>query len=164
MITFSGSGWTGSGERRWKTTKTLKRVDVSLTKTPSRVEKYLNYRSPRAGGSQWYWKEAIRSWIPLVCRRTSEGERARRRCKCMPSWDQQGLLHQQCWLAGQGLEPVWEEAGHTNKTVRLFCFNESGHSSGIKWWTCGRTPNTESSTFVKVGPDGWKVCDGELRV
>lgn len=155
MITFSGSGWTGRGGRRWKTTKTLKKGWRVTHENVSRAEIYLNYRSPPAGGSQWYWKEAIRSWIPLLCRRTSEGEQARRRCKCRPSWGQQELRHRQWWLEGEGLEPVWEEAGHTKTTVRLYRLNEYHHLSKIKLCTCGKTPNSESCTFAKVGPDSW---------
>lgn len=155
MITFSGSGWTGGRGRKWITIKILKQVNVSLT---TWLETYLNYRSPQAGGSQWCWKEAICSLIPLVCRRTSEGERARRYCKCKSSWDQRGLPRHQRWLDGEGLEPVWEEARQTNKRAFTSPFIQARgnyeHMKDIR----------EPLTFVKVGPDSGKVCGGEPRV
>lgn len=133
-------------------------------KNASRAEIYLNYRSPQAGGSQWYWKEATHSWIPLVCRRTSEGEQARRHGKRRPSWDQQELLQHQCWLEGEPLEPVWEEAGHTNKTLRLFAFMTLVIQARLNDVNVGGKTNTER--YLCEG-GSWRLeglCWGAERV
>lgn len=75
--------------------------------------------SPLAEGSQWCWKEARRSSIPLACSRTSDAEQAHRHCSCMASWDQQELTLQQWWLKVEAPGSVWEEAEERSKKIRL---------------------------------------------
>lgn len=86
------------------------RCSVLQVKAPlSSAGAYLSYRSPPAGGSRWCWKGARYSLIPLVCSRTSVGERAHKHCSWTASWDQRERSLQR-WLQAEAAGSLWEEA------------------------------------------------------
>lgn len=129
ICTYDHIFWVWLDWKNKKPTETLQQLTRSLCSILSgykqgqiircSVGSYLSYKSPPGEVSQWYWKEARHSLIPLACSRTSEAEQAHRCYSCMASWDQQALSLQQCWLEVEMLESAWEEAEERRKTSRL---------------------------------------------